>query len=113
MPVTLEQSETQRLIRLEGAINIACAAELKALLLRALGSGREVCVSLEGATELDVTAVQLLWAAEREAREAGNGFVFAGPVPESVSIALGHEGFDKFPVPVDAGRICGGANCQA
>jgi anti-anti-sigma regulatory factor len=113
VPVTLEQSETQRLIRLEGAIDITCAAELKTLLLTALGSGREICVSLQEATELDVTAVQLLWAAEREAREAGNGFAFAGPVPEAISIALGHEGFDEFPIPLDANCAAGASKCQS
>ncbi len=68
MGVTLEQSERLIVLRLEGVIDIASAAELKLLLQDALKSGKEVSVSLEAATELDVTVFQLLWAAEREAR---------------------------------------------
>lgn len=113
MPVTLEQSKTQRLIRLEGTIDISCAMELKTLLLTAIGSGREVCVSLEGITKLDVTTVQLLWAAQREARGVGNGFALTGQVPEEISIALGYEGFDEFPVPTAACSFSEVASCQA
>ena len=72
-------NETQSLIGLEGAIDIASAAELKKLLLEGLNSGREVRVSLAGATDLDVTAVQLLWAAEREASRSGVTCFFAPP----------------------------------
>lgn len=97
MPVHLEMSETQSLIGLEGAVDIASAAELKKLLLEALGSGRDVCVSLADATDLDVTAVQLLWAAEREAGRSGVDFAFSGATPEQVSVALGNAGFPGFP----------------
>jgi len=113
MPVTLEQSETQRLIRLEGAIHIACAAELKTLLLTALDSGSEVCVSLGGATGLDATSIQLLWAAERQARATGSGFAFVGTVQESLSISLGDEGFDEFSDLLHARCIGEVASCQA
>lgn len=113
MPVSLEQSEARRLIRLEGAIDIACAAELKTLLLTALSSGGEVCVSLGGATGLNATSVQLLWAAERRAREEGIGFAFVGPVQESLSISLGDEGFNEFFVLLSADSLGAEANCQA
>jgi len=113
MPVTLEQSETQRLIRLEGAIDIACAEELKTLLLTAVESGSEVCVSLGGATRLDVTSVQLLWAAERQARATGCGFAFVGRVQESLSISLSDEGFNEFSDFLRAGCIGEVTSCQA
>jgi hypothetical protein len=97
--VTLEQSETLHLLRLEGAVDIGCAAEFKGLLSQALGSGCAIRVSVEGATDLDVTAVELLWAAEREASKAGVGFSFAGPAPADVSAALGEAGLQQFLVP--------------
>ena len=62
----------------------AAAAELKAVLLQALDSGKTVRVSLEAATYLDVTAIELLWAAEREAIKRGVGFTLAEPAPEGV-----------------------------
>jgi anti-anti-sigma regulatory factor len=99
--VHLDQSEALYVIRRGGETNITSAAELKKLLLEALASGRELRVDLESATELEVTALQLLWAAEREARRSGLGFTLAGPVPEEISVAVGDAGFRNFPVPVD------------
>lgn len=101
MPITLNQNEGLCLIRMEGEINISSAAELKKLLIEGLASGSELRVDLERATELDVTALQLLWAAEREARGLGAGFTLAGRVPEEISVALSDAGFEKFPIPVD------------
>jgi anti-anti-sigma factor len=96
VPITLEQSEGLNEIRLEGAIDIASAAELKALLLQALASGSEVRVLLQDATELDVTAVQLLWAAGREARNAGSVFTLVEPLPEEITKALAEAGLEVF-----------------
>ena len=68
MPVNLDQGEAQCVIHLEGEIDISSAAELKKLLLLALQSGKELRLDLERATELDVTALQLLWAANAKQR---------------------------------------------
>ena len=82
------------MIRLEGEIDIAVAAELKAVLLEALASGREISVGLEGVTALDVTAFQLLWAAGREAKQAGRKFRLSGARGEPVRSALASMGLD-------------------
>lgn len=76
-------------------MDIACAAELKQKLLEALSSGREVRLLLARATHLDLTAAQLLWAAEREANRLGMGFRMAGEMPASVSTTLAEMGLDK------------------
>ena len=103
MGVTLEQSEALNLLRLEGAVDIGCAAEFKGLLEQALGSGCAVRVSLEGATDLDVTAVQLLWAAERKAKGAGVGYLDCRALPpEPVLAALSEAGLQQFIFPVNA-----------
>jgi anti-anti-sigma regulatory factor len=100
--ITLEQSELQSVLRLEGAIDIASAAELKESLLKALGTASEVRVSLDGAADLDVTAVELLWAAGRKAKGIGVGFAFTGTVPEPVLSALREAGLQQFLVSVNA-----------
>jgi anti-anti-sigma regulatory factor len=102
VPVTLEARETSMLIRLEGALDISSAAELKQLLLQALGSGRKLYVSLDNAINLEVTAVQLLWAAERQARTSETGFALAGAVPPGILSDLAQAGFQALPVPADA-----------
>jgi len=100
--ITLKQSKKSSVIRLEGAVDIGSAAELKTMLLRACGSGREVRVMLDEVTDLDVTAVQLIWAARRLAEGAGMAFTLAGTMPESVSSALGLAALQQFLVPLDA-----------
>jgi len=102
VPVTLEQDAELNLIRLEGAIEIGCAAEFKKLLVQALESGRPMRVSLEAATDLDVTSVQLLWAAARQGKAAGVGFFVAEPAPKRIWAALGEAGLQQFLAPVEA-----------
>jgi anti-anti-sigma regulatory factor len=103
VPVTLEQKDALTLIQLEGAIDVGCAAELKELLIEKLKSGLAVQVALESATVLDVTAVQLLWAASREAQRVGVEFGFKGQSPEAVRSALAEAGIEEFPVPAATG----------
>jgi anti-anti-sigma regulatory factor len=110
--ITLEQSESLSVIWLEGAIDITSAGELKEFLLRALGAGREVRVSLEAATDLDVTAVELLWAAGREAKGAGVGFSLAGQVPAAISAALKEAGLEPFLDFSESGHSEGVIPCR-
>ncbi len=96
MPVSLEQDGALSRIRLEGAIDIGCGQELKELLTKGIEAGSEVRVLLAEATDLDVIAVELLWAARREARASSVGFAFAGQLPEPVSAALAEAGLETF-----------------
>jgi anti-anti-sigma factor len=101
MPVTLDQGGALCTVQLEGEVNIACAEQLKTSLVEALGYGKEMRVDLERVTELDITALQLLWAAGHKAAGSGLGFALAGKVPESVLEVATDTGFEKFPVPSD------------
>jgi anti-anti-sigma regulatory factor len=103
VPVTLDQKDMLAFIQLEGAIDVGCAAELKELLIEKLNSGSAVYVALESTTLLDITAVQLLWAAEREAKRVGVEFAFKGQTPDSVRCALAEVGIEEFPVTALAG----------
>ena len=87
-------------LSLEGAVDISCAVELKAALVDALTSGMPVRIALDRCSVLDVTAYQLLWAAQQEARPLGVDLALAAPVPTPILAALQEVGFDSFPVPV-------------
>jgi hypothetical protein len=50
-----------------------------------------------------LTAVQLLWAAEQQARRTGVAFRISGQIPDLVSTALAEAGFPSFPASVNAG----------
>ena len=99
MPVTCEEDQAFSLIRLQGDVNVSSAAELKQLLLRALARGKGIDVDLGSVTEVDVTALQLLWAAELEAKTAGVKLRFVERWPEAVATALAEAGFEEFPFP--------------
>ena len=112
MPVTLEREDELSTIRLEGEVGIASAADLKSQLIQALGCGKQVRVSLQSVTDLDVTAVELLWAALREAKASGVAFVIEAPVPPIITSALLQAGFDEFAKDMDAGQAGGENPCQ-
>lgn len=99
MSIAVEAKEETTSIDLEGTIDIALAAELKTALLMALEAAKPMRVSFAEDTVLDVTAIQLLWAAEREATASSVEFKLSGQLPETVSAALKEAGFERFPVP--------------
>jgi hypothetical protein len=96
MPVNLDNSEGISLIRMEGDVSIAMAAEMKDLLVKALASGTDQHISMASATDLDVTALQLLYAADREAAKSGTKLTLDDHVPDEIFSAMTDAGFAKF-----------------
>ena len=102
MPVTLEQNETACLLRLEGEVGIFSATELAKLLKEALATEKEIRVDLQGVTDLDVTALQLLWAAGRTASQMGKRFGLVGRIPEPALLAASDSGLESLPILAEA-----------
>lgn len=71
LPITFALEETHCLVRLDGELGLSSAAELKSRLMEGLAAGREMVFELEHVTGLDITILQLLWVAGREASQAG------------------------------------------
>ena len=103
MTIGLSQSESETVVVLEGTIDISSAAELKGTLIKALGLGKEVSISLDSATYLDVTAVQLLWAAEHQARLSGVALRFSGQLSDLVLTTLADAGLPTLQASAIAG----------
>jgi anti-anti-sigma regulatory factor len=95
LPATLEQYADHALIRLEGECTLPSAADLKSLLLNALASGGDLRLDLLSVEEIDITTMQLLYAAAREADRSGTGFVVA--IPDAFLVAAQEAGFGGFP----------------
>jgi len=85
-------------ITLEGVVDVGTAAELKEALLEALRSGPGAVVSLEAVSDMDVTAYQLLWAAQREAERSGRSLICSGPLQGPVAQALADLGLRELVV---------------
>jgi ABC-type transporter Mla MlaB component len=69
---------------LQGEIAISSATELKSKLGKALEEDKDIVVTLADVTALDITAIQLLWAAVRQAKMTGRRFTFDEPIPLAI-----------------------------
>lgn len=98
MPFVLDENSEKLLVRLKGDVNIAEAVELKVLLVKALASKKELCVNLEGATDMDISTMQLLVATAHDAAKSNMRFKIESLVPNDISLAMAHAGFRKFSV---------------
>jgi anti-anti-sigma factor len=98
VPVTLDQRAEVSVVGLDGDVDIQSAAELKGILLAALLARQGIRVELAGLTTLDITTVQLLWAAQHAAARTGTQLVLVGPVPKGVKQAMDLAGLDMPPV---------------
>lgn len=103
MGIALDEREEMSVVALDGSIDISSAAELKTLLVQAIDGGKPVRIALEAATYLDVTAVQLLWAAGEAARQSEIDFAFAGQTPALLLAQLADAGLTWFQAPANAG----------
>jgi len=91
MSITVVQQEPQWLIRLAGELNSAGAADLRTLLLGWVAAGKSIELDCSGVSELDVTILQLLEAARREAGQGHLGFGLRASA--AVTTAVGDAGF--------------------
>jgi hypothetical protein len=95
-------------IRLEGAVGVECAAETKQALVDAILPGNEVRLQLDPSADLDVTTIQLLWAAKRDAEATGTKFAVAGDVSGRFSAICSEAGLDEFLLAVLGKTVPGG-----
>lgn len=94
-PVTVDRDQTRWVLRLRGEIGLARAAELRQALMECAATGRDFEVDLEQAEAIDLTVLQLLWAAVREA--AQRGAAMGMRASEAVTAAGREAGFDQLP----------------
>lgn len=100
MPITLDVRETTATIELKDAVDINFAAELKKTLEDALQQCGVVHVDVSTVSSLDVTPVQILWAAAGQARKAGTGFAITGNLESGLAATLSEVGL-CMPGPVE------------
>lgn len=103
MPIGVQQDETRYVIRLEGDLDVAGAKELRRVLIEGIASSKRVEVDLARATGLDITALQLLWAAKGEAQKAGISAIFGG-TPEQIVRVVREAGFENFLAMPESAR---------
>jgi ABC-type transporter Mla MlaB component len=102
LPIALDAGETRCTLRLEGDIVIEDSAELKRAMLEAVSYRKDVQLDLASVAEFDLTAMQLLWAAGREAAKQGMNLSITGPESERIMVAIREAGFENLPGQVRA-----------
>ncbi len=105
MPLTVEQDQSAWLIRVEGEFTVTSASELKKMLIEGLASAKHLQVDLTQAEEIDVSLLQLLWAAARDASRQSGALVSG--VSEAAAAAARDAGFDIFPGLNEVGGTVG------
>lgn len=95
MTGSLEQVEGKTILRLKGSLDIAAAESLKNILLDAVASSSTIQVDLAATTYLDVTALQLFWAARQEAVARGGILTFDPVPPDAVRLLVKDAGFPE------------------
>ena len=101
MAIALQQVEGGTRLRLEGTIDITVAGELKSALLQGLSSASALQIDPSELTYLDVTALQLLWAAAHESTASGVSLIFEAPLPAPVRSTLEEAGFQEMLAMLD------------
>jgi anti-anti-sigma factor len=105
LTTTYDEQDGKAVVEFSGDINVAGSAELKQLLMQAFSTGKEVQLDLSKAAALDVTAIQLLWAAARHAEKANTVLTVAGVVPEAIHNSVREAGFEHFPVSIQVEAV--------
>ena len=87
MSSKVAQGQSFRLV-FQGRLTVDRAAELKKAFQDALSGGAAIDVDLSKATEVDITFLQLLYAAGRAAIQKGQPFTLPAVHPSAVAKAL-------------------------
>lgn len=106
MSFTFEPADNRSLVRLHDSVTVNCATELYGTLMEALASGKPVEIDFERATEVDVSAIQLLDAAAKSAESSGGSFTLSGILPDTIAKAFRLCGLDPFARPLTTTVEC-------
>ena len=91
-------------MKIEGGATVEHAQSIADNLARLLESGDAILVDLDRVERVDLTLLQLLWAAHRSAEQRGTEFNLKGPLPEPIANELVRAGFFRSPdlIPDDS-----------
>lgn len=95
MPLVVDQSEGGSIVRVVGSMHRADAEESRSLLLDALATGQTVEVCLSPGADLDIVALQLLIAADKQATLAGSRYRYDAESAFAVAAAIRGVGLES------------------
>lgn len=87
------RSDGKCTVTMDGNMTIEYAAELKDVLLKAVDS-KGIILDMKKVTLLDLSCIQLLWAARQSMAEKGMQIESRGALPEVIRIKQEEAGFE-------------------
>lgn len=91
-------------VKISGDVGLRAAQDIARSLREALGGHDKVAIATEAVTAADITTIQLLLAADKQARAAGKSFALTAPpagVLRDLLIDVGCLGADGHPLTAD------------
>ena len=79
-----DQNSAPKVLKPSGSLNVDRAAALQAEFSSALGEAAHVLVDFSEVEEIDLSVLQILYAARRSAAAAGKEFHLIGSIPSKV-----------------------------
>jgi anti-anti-sigma regulatory factor len=102
-----ERSDAQKIVMLEGDLTTSRAEEIKAVFINALMSAKEIIVTFGKITDVDLSCLQLLCAAQRSAVRVHKHVRFDDSLPQILKDTAGASGFLRLTgCKVDCGKSC-------
>jgi len=85
--------DAKRMVRFDGSLTLPRAEAIRSTLAAALDDGAPIAIDCGGATDVDVSFIQLLLAARRSAAQRGASLALAAPAAGVLRTALERGGF--------------------
>ncbi|MCX7025661.1 MAG: STAS domain-containing protein [Spirochaetes bacterium] len=94
----MENARLQTVLEIHGSLGIESVRELASGFSRAIRETGDIHVVLSNISDIELTGIQLLYAAAKEAAMAGKRITFSGILDSRITIKLASAGFLKEPL---------------
>jgi len=94
----MNESSSIRVVTLEGNLGIGRSQEIKDSISTAFSESMQVLLSLSMVDELDISILQILYAAKKEALSLGKQFHLSGSLKPEIIKKLLRYGFINHPI---------------
>jgi anti-anti-sigma regulatory factor len=88
-----KETREAAVLKMGGRLTVERVSEMKGKVLKALAKRKDVVLELKKLSEVDLSFIQLLFAAQRSAERRGRRLKLGGPVPDIFTKAVDDTGF--------------------
>ncbi len=89
----IAKKDDGHMVSISGALTIESASELRKILVNSISKAGHVVLEIGNVTEMDLSCLQLFYAAHKRAKETGKGFSLKGGCPDVFKKAVEDAGY--------------------